>query len=100
MVEPRTPGRSETTAQNGETPSAGVQLSPWQPVEARERAIELVLPVELIIAEAKRWEIADDVALQVLPTGRVNVLWRSVRAGEFVDHLLGLQAAGRFAGRR
>jgi hypothetical protein len=56
----------------------------------------MLLPVELIIAEAKRWEIADDIALQVLPTGRVNVMWRSPRAGQFVDHLLGLQAAGRF----
>jgi hypothetical protein len=67
--------------------------------EGRQRTIEMRLPVELIIAEAKRWEIADDIALQVLPTGRVNLLWRSARAGEFVEHLLGVQAAGRFGGR-
>jgi hypothetical protein len=85
--------------QNGERPSGDAEPSAWQPFEARERVVEMLLPVELIIAEAKRWEIADDVALQVLPTGRVNILWRSPRAGEFVDHLLGLQAAGRFAGR-
>jgi hypothetical protein len=59
----------------------------------------MLVPVELIIAEAKRWEIADDIALQVMPTGRVNVLWTSARASQFVDHLVGLQAAGRFGGR-
>jgi hypothetical protein len=59
----------------------------------------MVLPVELIISEAKRWGIADDVALQVPATGRVNVMCTGSRADAFVDHLLQLQATGNFAGR-
>jgi hypothetical protein len=59
----------------------------------------MILPVELIISEAKRWEIADDVALQVLANGRVNVLCSGDRADAFVEHLLQLQAAGNFGCR-
>jgi hypothetical protein len=60
---------------------------------------EVLLPVALIIAEAKRWDIADAIVLQVLPTARINILWRGSRGSRFVDHLLGLQAAGRFDSR-
>jgi hypothetical protein len=59
----------------------------------------MVLPVELIISEAKRWGIADEVALQVLASGRVNVMCVGDRADAFVDHLLQLQATGSFPGR-
>jgi hypothetical protein len=98
-MEPRTPGRPAPTACDGETSPEDIDPAGWPPVRAGEQGIEMLLPVELIIAEAKRCAIADDIALQVRPTGRVNVLWRSARAGEFVDHLLRLQAAGRFDGR-
>jgi hypothetical protein len=50
------------------------------------------LPVELIISEAKRWEVADEVALQVKPTGRVTVLWSTPRASEFVQHLSSIES--------
>jgi hypothetical protein len=59
----------------------------------------MVLPVELIISEAKRWGLADEVALQVLASGRVNVLCTGSRADSFVDHLLQLQTKGCFASR-
>jgi hypothetical protein len=58
----------------------------------QELIAEIRLPVELIISEAKRWEVADEVALQVLPTGRVNVLWSTPRASEFVEYLSSLEA--------
>jgi hypothetical protein len=92
------PRRHATTARS-DGDHDGVDASRWAPNGAQEQVMETLLPVELIIAEAKRWEIADDIALQVLPTGRVNLMWRSARASEFVEHLLGLQAAGRFGGR-
>lgn len=59
---------------------------------------EIRLPVELIIAEARRWGIADEVALRVLPTGRIHVLWSTPRGAEFVEHLTAIQA--RDASRR
>jgi hypothetical protein len=64
--------------------------SPWS--VSQELSTEIRLPVELIISEAKRWEVADEVALQVLPTGRVNVLWSTRRASEFVDYLSSLES--------
>jgi hypothetical protein len=60
---------------------------------------EMLLPAELVIAEAKRWGIADDIALQVLPTGRINVICRGPSAEAFAEHLKQAQASGRFARR-
>ncbi len=60
---------------------------------------EMVLPAELIIAEAKRWGIADAVALQMRPDGRINVICRGPSADAFAEHLKQAQASGRF-GRR
>jgi hypothetical protein len=66
----------------------------------KERIVgEMLVPAELIIAEAKRWGIADDVAIQVLPTGRINVICRGPSAAAFADHLKQVQATGRFGGR-
>jgi hypothetical protein len=66
---------------------------------AQHIVADMLLPAELIIAEAKRWGIADDVAIQVLPTGRINVLCRG-RAGEaFAEHLKQVQSSGTFPGR-
>jgi hypothetical protein len=59
----------------------------------------MILPAELIIAEAKRWGVADDVAIQVLPTGRINVICRGPSAHAFAEHLKQAQASGRFARR-
>jgi hypothetical protein len=72
--------------------------SAWAGRVPATSAIEIRLPVELIIAEAKRWGLADEVVLRVLPTGRVHVLWNTVRGQEFAQHLAALQ--GRDASRR
>jgi hypothetical protein len=65
-----------------------------------ERVVgEMLLPAELIIAEARRWGIADEVAIQVLPTGRINVICRGPSADTFAEHLRQVQASGRFVGR-
>jgi hypothetical protein len=82
-----------------EARESGGPPSQEPPDEGSQRMVEMLLPVELIIAEARRWDIADAIALQVLPTGRVNILWRGSRGNRFVDHLFGLQAAGRFDSR-
>jgi hypothetical protein len=55
---------------------------------------ELRLPAEQIVAEAKRWSLAEDVGLQVLPTGAVRVMVQSARARQFVEHLVSLEPAG------
>ena len=69
-------------------------------VDNAERIVgDMLLPAELIIAEAKRWGIADDVAIQVLPTGRINVICRGPSADAFAEHLKNAQASGRFARR-
>jgi hypothetical protein len=69
-------------------------------VDKGERIVgEMLLPAELIIAEAKRWGIADDVAIQVLPTGRITVICRGPSAGAFAEHLKQAQASGKFPGR-
>jgi hypothetical protein len=60
---------------------------------------DMLLPAELIIAEAKRWGIADDIAMQVLPTGRINVICRGDSANAFAEHLKQVQANGKFAPR-
>jgi hypothetical protein len=60
---------------------------------------DMLLPAELIIAEAKRWGIADDIAMQVLPTGRINVICRGHSAEAFAEHLKQVQANGKFAPR-
>jgi hypothetical protein len=68
--------------------------------DREERIVDgMLLPAELIIAEAKRWGVADDVAIQVLPTGRINVICRGPSAQAFADHLKQAQASGRFARR-
>jgi hypothetical protein len=65
-----------------------------------ERVVEdMLLPVELIIAEAKRWGIANEVAIQVLPTGRINVICRGPSRDPFAEHLKQVQASGRFPAR-
>jgi hypothetical protein len=69
-------------------------------VDKGERIVgEMLLPAELIIAEAKRWGIADDVAIQVLPTGRITVICRGPSADAFAEHLKQAQASGRFPRR-
>jgi hypothetical protein len=69
-------------------------------VDNGERIVgDMVLPAELIIAEAKRWGIADYVAIQVLPSGRINVICRGPSADAFAEHLRNAQASGRFVGR-
>jgi hypothetical protein len=65
-----------------------------------ERVVEeMLLPAELIIAEAKRWGVADDVAIQMLPSGRINVICRGPSADAFAEHLKQAQASGRFMRR-
>jgi hypothetical protein len=65
-----------------------------------ERVVEeMLLPPQLIIAEAKRWGIADDVAIQMLPSGRTNVICRGPSADAFAEHLKQAQASGRFTRR-
>jgi hypothetical protein len=65
-----------------------------------ERVVEeMLLPPELIIAEAKRWGVADDVAIQMLPSGRINVICRGASADAFAEHLKQAQASGRFTRR-
>jgi hypothetical protein len=65
-----------------------------------ERVVEeMLLPAELIIAEAKRWGVADDVAIQMLPSGRINVICRGPSADAFAEHLKQAQASGKFARR-
>ncbi len=56
--------------------------------------VELGLAAELIVAEAKRWSVADEVGLQVTPTGTIRVSARSVRAREFVERLATMQSTG------
>ena len=84
--------QGSTMAPNGVSSGA----APHAEASSQGRQIlESRLPVELINAEAKNWGVADEVALQVLPTGRVNVICSGATAG-FAEHLLSLQGAGRF----
>jgi hypothetical protein len=71
-------------------PSGTGSASP--PTVSSGSAVEIRLPVELIIAEARRCGVADEVGLRVLPTGRVHVLWSTRRGGEFVERLTALEA--------
>jgi len=79
--------------------SSGAEADGDASSHAPERILESRLPVELIIAEAKSWGVADEVALQMLPTGRVNVFCNGPGGAGFAEHLLALQGAGRFNGR-
>jgi hypothetical protein len=49
--------------------------------------LELRVPPDQIVAEAKRWGIADDVGLQVCPSGAVTVAASTPRGRQFVEHL-------------
>jgi hypothetical protein len=51
--------------------------------------VVLPLPIERVVAEAKRWSLADEVGLQLLPTGEVRVSVRTDtgRAARFIEHL-------------
>jgi hypothetical protein len=85
--------QGSSTAPNGVSSEAATHAEASS--HGRQQILESRLPVELIIAEAKNWGVADEVALQVLPTGRVNVICSGSTAG-FAEHLLSLQGAGRF----
>jgi hypothetical protein len=50
-------------------------------------AKEVRIPPEEIIAEARRWGIADEVGLQVSPEGTTSVLVCTPRGRQFVEYL-------------
>jgi hypothetical protein len=49
--------------------------------------LESRVPPDQIVAEAKRWGIADDVGLQVSSSGAVTVAVSTPRGHQFVEHL-------------
>jgi hypothetical protein len=56
--------------------------------------LESRVPPDQIVAEAKRWGIADDVGLQVSASGAVMVAASTPRGRQFVEHLGTMVAPG------
>jgi hypothetical protein len=61
--------------------------------EDSELTVEVSLPAEEIVAEAQRWDLADEVGLRVSDTGATSVVVSSPRGRQFAEHLVSLERA-------
>jgi hypothetical protein len=57
-------------------------------------SVEVSLPAEEIVAEARRWEVADEIGLRVSDAAAVSVVASSPRGRQFIEHLVSLQDEG------
>jgi hypothetical protein len=59
--------------------------------EDSELSVEVSLPAEEIVAEARRWELADEVGLRVSEKGATSVVVSSPRGRQFAEHLVSME---------
>jgi hypothetical protein len=58
------------------------------------RSVEVRLPANQIVAEAKRWGIADEVGLRISPDGVVTIDVYTPRGHQFAEHLVSARKSG------
>jgi hypothetical protein len=62
--------------------------------ERSNRTVNVFLPAAEVVAEARQWDVSDEVALRVLDAGATSVMASSPRGRRFLEHLVSLQRQG------
>jgi hypothetical protein len=62
--------------------------------ERSNLTVRVPLPAEKIVAEARRWDVSNEVGLRVLDAATTSVVATSPRGHQFLEHLASLQREG------